>query len=91
MVHILVRHPDRAKGLVMIRQLYDRLSNHPLANRVRFAGPAAAPLERLRARWRFQMLMRTADRRVLKKILLDSLPQPLPSEVIVDVDPYDVL
>ena len=91
MVHILVQHPDREKGHDLIRQLHGQLIRHPLAKHARFAGPAAAPLERLRARWRFQMLIRSADRRVLKKMLADSLPSPLPGEVIVDVDPYDVL
>ena len=38
-------------------------------------GPAPAPLERLRGRWRFQLLLRGAAGRDLRRLLAESLPR----------------
>jgi len=91
LVHVLVQDKDRGQAERTIHQLYDRLTRHREARGLRFAGPAAAPLERLRARWRFQLLVRGADRRALERVVRESLPRPLPLKVTVDVDPYDVM
>jgi primosomal protein N' (replication factor Y) len=58
-------------------------------------GPGPAPLERLKGRWRQQILVRTAGRRRLIAAVersLDSLEGRVPRRAIhVDVDPYSML
>ena len=57
------------------------------------SGPAPAPLERLQGRWRFQILLRAADRRALIAALEASIPERPPAgvRVAVDVDPQDLM
>jgi primosomal protein N' (replication factor Y) len=58
-------------------------------------GPGLAPVERLRGRWRYQTLVRTAGRRRLVAAVaqaLDSIAGAVPRRAItVDVDPYALL
>jgi primosomal protein N' (replication factor Y) len=60
---------------------------------VRLSGPAPAPLERLKGRWRFQILLRAADRRGVLAALADAVPERAPAGVRtdVDVDPQDLM
>lgn len=63
------------------------------AARVRVSGPAPAPLERLEGRWRFQILLRGADRRAVLDTLGACVPERPPAgvQVAVDVDPQDLM
>ncbi|HVS04438.1 MAG TPA: primosomal protein N' [Thermoanaerobaculia bacterium] len=90
-VHLLVRDRRRERGEERIRQLAQRLGHHPLARGVRVLGPAAAPLERLRGKWRFQLLLRATSGRRLRELVAAVIPQPHGAELVVDVDPYDLL
>lgn len=58
-------------------------------------GPNPAPLQRLRGRWRYQVVMRSADRRALRAVALavDAARGDLPRTVrcILDVDPVQLL
>jgi primosomal protein N' (replication factor Y) len=60
---------------------------------LRISGPAPAPIERLQGRWRFQILLRAADRRALLAALEAALPGRPPAgvQVSVDVDPQDLM
>jgi len=60
---------------------------------LRLSGPAPAPLERLKGQWRFQLLLRTADRKSLLAALETCAPARPPSgvHVAVDVDPQDLM
>jgi primosomal protein N' (replication factor Y) len=60
---------------------------------LRISGPAPAPLERLQGRWRFQILVRAADRRAVLAALAAAVPERAPAgvQVAVDVDPQDLL
>ena len=60
---------------------------------LRLSGPAPAPLERLKGQWRFQLLLRTADRKSLLAALEACAPGRPPSgvHVAVDVDPQDLM
>ena len=60
---------------------------------LRLSGPAPAPLERLKGQWRFQLLLRTADRKSLLAALEACVPPRPPSgvHVAVDVDPQDLM
>ncbi len=60
-------------------------------------GPAAAPLERLRQRWRHQILVRGASGTLVRQVVGEALPElravarPKAIRVIVDVDPQQML
>src|SRR5262249_44471049 len=60
---------------------------------LRISGPAPAPLERIRGRWRFQILLRASDRRTLLAALERSIPErpPTGTRIDVDVDPQDLM
>ena len=60
---------------------------------LRLSGPAPAPFERLQGRWRFQILLRAADRRAVLSALEGSVPDRPPAgvQIAVDVDPQDLL
>ncbi len=91
MIHLLGRHPELAKAEAGIRALAEALFAHPLSEGVRIAGPAPAPLERLRGKWRFQILLRGASGRQLRRLVRESLPAAQGLELTVDVDPYDLM
>ncbi len=60
---------------------------------LRISGPAPAPLERLQGRWRFQILVRAADRRAILAALEAAVPERAPAgtQIAVDVDPQDLM
>jgi len=68
-------------------------SSDHFGNRVRVLGPAQAPWEKLKNRYRFQMLLRSADLNAMRAFcsrLLESSSKACPRDVrvIVDVDPF---
>jgi primosomal protein N' (replication factor Y) len=62
---------------------------------VQVLGPAAAPIARLRGRFRFRLLLRSPDRRNLRAVayqLLARIEAGLgPARATVDVDPVAML
>ena len=91
MVQLLVRDRDRAKAATAMAEIAAGLSRHPLAAGVRLSGPAPAPLERIRDRWRFQLLLRGASGRQLHALLAAALPASPPVDLTVDVDPQQLM
>ncbi|HEX3551679.1 MAG TPA: primosomal protein N' [Thermoanaerobaculia bacterium] len=91
MVQILVRDKSREKAQGIIAGLAADLAAHPLGRGVRLSGPAPAPLERLRGQWRFQLLARTANFRDLHRLLKEVLPKNPGYDLVVDVDPQQLL
>jgi primosomal protein N' (replication factor Y) len=99
MVQLLVRDRDRARAEAAMADLAGRLGRHPLVaggGGVRISGPAPAPLERLRGRWRFQLLLRAASGRLLHDLLRAALPAKVPpahpaADLTIDVDPQQLL
>lgn len=63
------------------------------ASALRLSGPAPAPLERLQGKWRFQILLRAADRRAILAALEAAVPErpPAGTTIAVDVDPQDLM
>jgi primosomal protein N' (replication factor Y) len=91
MVQLLVRDEKRERAEAAARELADRIERDPLAREVRIAGPVLAPFERLRNQWRFQLLLRHPSVKTLHRLLDRAIPDKLPAELVVDVDPYDLL
>ncbi len=91
MVQLLLRDSDRRRGQQRLEELADRLQRHPLAGEVRITGPAPAPLEKLRGKWRFQLLLRGAVSSRLRRMILDVLPDQRSADLVVDVDPHDLM
>ena len=91
MVQLLVRDRERGRAEEAIRALTRAVLDHPRAAEVRVTGPAPAPFERLRDRWRFQLLLRSASLKALHQLLSDVVPENPPYELVVDVDPQQLL
>jgi primosomal protein N' (replication factor Y) len=62
-------------------------------SRVRVRGPAAAPIERIRSQWRWQLLLTAPNRDPLRDALAGIERTPTPDGVrrIIDVDPLSTL
>ena len=60
---------------------------------LRISGPAPAPFERLQGKWRFQILLRSPDRRSLLAALEACVPErpPAGTQIATDVDPQDLM
>jgi len=91
MVQLLVRDKNRDRAWTLISQLAADLAAHPFSRAARLSGPAPAPLERLRGEWRFQLLIRSADGRGLHRMLKEVLPKNPPYDLVIDVDPQQLL
>lgn len=92
MVSILGRHKDPDRLAQGMRQLTDRILGQPQAQDLRVAGPAPAPLERLRGQWRHQLLLRCDSGQRLRRLVRGALPKaPKGIDWVVDVDPYDLM
>ena len=91
MVQLLVRDKSRDRAQSLAAGLAHDLAAHPLSRAVRISGPAPAPLERLRGRWRFQLLVRSAAGRDLHRLLEAVLPANPPWDLVIDVDPQQLL
>jgi len=91
MVQLLVRHGDPGRAESTIRDLARRLLAHPLARGVRVTGPAPAPFERLRGKWRHQLLLRAVSGARLRELVREVVGESVPQELVIDVDPYDLL
>jgi primosomal protein N' (replication factor Y) (superfamily II helicase) len=90
---ILVSSPDREKAEQVAAETGRALSVAAAGKATRLSGPAPAPLERLQGKWRFQILLRAADRNAILEILEAAIPDRPASgvSVAVDVDPQDLL
>jgi primosomal protein N' (replication factor Y) len=88
---VLISSPDRDRAETAAADLGKALRRLP--DGLRLSGPAPAPLERLQGRWRFQVLLRAADRRAVLAALEASIPERPPAgvQIAVDVDPQDLM
>jgi primosomal protein N' (replication factor Y) len=91
MVQLLLKDTNRRRGDQRMRRLAADLVRHPLARELRIAGPAPAPFERLRGKWRFQLLLRGGSGSAIRRLLRDVLPKLGSGDLVVDVDPYELL
>lgn len=91
MIQLLAAHRDRARAESRLAEIAAGLAAHPDAAAIRVVGPAPAPFEKLRGEWRFQLLLRSASGPRLRAALRDALGAKPSSDVVVDVDPYQLL
>jgi primosomal protein N' (replication factor Y) len=90
---ILVSSANREKAQEVAGEIGRALGGVGARRAVRISGPAPAPLERLQGKWRFQILLRAAERAVILSMLGKAIAERPPSgtQVAVDVDPQDLM
>jgi primosomal protein N' (replication factor Y) len=88
---IVVSSADRDKAEAAAKTIGRALGESGAS--LRISGPAPAPLERLQGRWRFQILLRAAERLAVLDALEAVTPERPPAgvQVAVDVDPQDLM
>ena len=91
MVQLLAQHRQRLRAESSLRETAKQLLAHPLAADVRVSGPAPAPLEKLRGKWRFQLLVRGVSGARVRRLVRDVLAEHPNPDVTIDVDPYDLM
>jgi primosomal protein N' (replication factor Y) len=91
MIQLLLRDSNRARGERAIRDLATRIAEHPKSGEFRISGPAPAPFERLRGKWRYQILLRHRSGRRLRETVAEILTSCPSRELVVDVDPHELL
>jgi primosomal protein N' (replication factor Y) len=94
LVQILVLDRDELKAAKWSERVADAIRSEG-EGRLRVSGPGPAPMERIRDRWRRQVLVRSAGRRRMVEAIdraLASLAREIPRRAIhVDVDPVSLL
>lgn len=92
MIAILLRNTDRQlveeEAHATGRALEASLRSLP---DVRIQGPTPAPLERLKSVWRYQVLVRSAERAMLRNGVRGAIERTRASNRIVDVDPLNLM
>lgn len=94
MVRIVVRGPSETSVEASADAIMDRIEADPAAERFRVLGPAAAPLAKLRGKYRFHLLLVGPDGDALRSLArAATADQKFPEDIqwAVDVDPWDML
>ncbi|MFQ5817102.1 MAG: primosomal protein N' [Terriglobia bacterium] len=95
LANLVVRDP-RLEVAIRYARLFERVFAAEKTGDVRVLGPAPAPLARLKRDYRFQFLLKAAERRALGRTLRAALEAARegkvpPGAVVVDVDPISLL
>jgi primosomal protein N' (replication factor Y) len=86
---------ETARGVAKRLAALARTSKEALARRVEVLGPSAAPIARLRGRYRFRVMLRAAERGPLRAVLgdvhegMERVDRRV--RVVIDVDPVAML
>jgi primosomal protein N' (replication factor Y) len=95
LVRVDAQDEETARGVAAILAAHARTSPEVLGRRVDVLGPAAAPIARLRGRFRFRVMLRAVDRRALRAVLaiVDAARDEVDrrARVALDVDPVAML
>ncbi len=97
LVAVRVDAGDEPRAQAATEELARVARSHPAVARglVRVLGPAPAPITRLRARFRWRLMLRGADRAALRSVALavaDRIDAGLgPARASVDIDPVNML
>lgn len=94
MIQVLAQSPDGARAAATLRQVAQAIRQAPESRSLRLLGPTPAPFEKLRGKYRWQLVVRGPSGAVLRKVVkraYDALPNRQRAELTLDVDPYDLL
>ena len=92
-----VSGPDAGRTEREARRVASALQRGATTAELRVQGPSPAPIERIKGRWRYQILVRSPGRRELGHTLavvmpeIDAMDRPRAIQVILDVDPQSFL
>jgi primosomal protein N' (replication factor Y) len=94
LANVLVRSQNQENALAMSAELGRVLD--PAPEGIKVLGPAEAPVPKLKSEFRYQLLLKAADRRVLNETLRDlqrfAREQKWPATaLVIDVDPLTLL
>lgn len=94
LANVVVRHQKQEEALRMSAELGSLLD--PAPEGIKILGPAEAPVQRLHNEFRYQLLIKAANRRVLNaqltRIRMHGLEQKWnPTSLVIDVDPLTLL
>ena len=95
LVNILSRDESDAEAAANLDKLVEKIKEQPMSVRrdVRIDGPEPAVLSRLKGHYRWHLLLRSADREALLRLLCDVFEAnpALRRKLSVDVDPMSML
>jgi primosomal protein N' (replication factor Y) len=91
MIQLLLQGRARARVEQAAAELARRIGDHPARGELRLTGPAPAPFERLRGRYRFQLLLRAPSGRLLREVVRQAVAIPVKTDLGIDVDPQELL
>jgi primosomal protein N' (replication factor Y) len=96
MIRIVVSSSDRAVALAEAERIGREISARAGKEPIRLLGPAPAPLERIKGRWRFHVILRGTNRKFLRRLASASVGSMTPGsgkgpDRVIDVDPQDLL
>lgn len=87
---VVVSGADREKAHALAREINEAAA---ASSELRVSGAAPAAIERIKTRWRFQVLLRSRSRRSILAALERAIPEVSPSglRVAVDLDPRNLM
>jgi primosomal protein N' (replication factor Y) len=91
LARVLSENPNKNRAAALVGEVAEKLQPFAAERGIRLQGPAPAPMERLRGRWRFQLLVLSSSRRELRAALESVLAGRDRKSLQVDVDPLQLL
>ncbi|OYT73532.1 MAG: primosomal protein N' [Chloracidobacterium sp. CP2_5A] len=101
LANIIIRHEREIeaqalaeKAAAILRQPLRDAAPAPDSHALRALGPSPAPLARLRGEYRFQILLKARQRRLLRQAIERFLPELTDTErrhVFIEIDPLDLM
>jgi len=94
LANILIRHEKQEQAMRMSAELGDLLT--PAPEGIKVLGPAEAPVQRLHNEFRYQLLIKAANRKTLNELLNKLRAHGVsrkwsPTALVIDVDPLTLL
>jgi primosomal protein N' (replication factor Y) len=93
-VEDVVDHAARTSSRAIVELARDWCRTHDHSQSLTVLGPAPAPLERLRDRYRWQILLKSTSLKPLHSLIewiLSTFQHPAKTRVIIDIDPENML
>jgi primosomal protein N' (replication factor Y) len=93
-VRILVSHPELERTRAAAQKAREKLAPMAGEHGVELLGPAPCPIERVRGRWRWQLLLKCPRAEHLTRVVAwarERVAQSAPVRVTLDVDPGSML